>query len=62
MLRTTLSAYLGRSRGVLTDPARIVICAGFSQAVTVLSRALRDVGISELAFRARSRASDMPVP
>ena len=50
VLRTTLSAYLGRSRGVLADPARIVICAGYSHGLTVLSRALRQVGITELAF------------
>nr|WP_042196321.1 PLP-dependent aminotransferase family protein [Kibdelosporangium sp. MJ126-NF4]CEL22549.1 Transcriptional regulator, GntR family domain / Aspartate aminotransferase [Kibdelosporangium sp. MJ126-NF4]CTQ89405.1 Transcriptional regulator, GntR family domain / Aspartate aminotransferase (EC 2.6.1.1) [Kibdelosporangium sp. MJ126-NF4] len=50
VLRATLSAYLARSRGVLTDPARIVICAGFSHAMTVLGHALQDVGISEMAF------------
>lgn len=50
VLRTTLSAYLGRSRGVLADPARIVICAGYSQGLIALGRALRDVGITEMAF------------
>jgi GntR family transcriptional regulator/MocR family aminotransferase len=50
VLRSTLSAYLGRSRGVLADPARIVICAGFSHALTVLGRALQTVGIKEMAF------------
>jgi GntR family transcriptional regulator/MocR family aminotransferase len=50
VLRTTLSAYLGRSRGVLADPARVVICSGFSHAVSVVSRALQDVGIAEMAF------------
>ncbi|TCO54917.1 PLP-dependent aminotransferase family protein [Actinocrispum wychmicini] len=50
VLRTTLSAYAGRSRGVRTDPARIVICAGFSHAIGVLGRALRRVGITEMAF------------
>ncbi|WP_028924168.1 PLP-dependent aminotransferase family protein [Pseudonocardia acaciae] len=50
VLRTTLSAYLGRSRGVLADPARMVICAGFSHALTVLGRALGDIGITETAF------------
>jgi len=50
VLRTTLAAYLGRSRGVLADPARIVIVAGFTQAMTVLGHALADVGIGELAF------------
>ena len=50
VLRTTLAAYLGRSRGVLADPARLVIVAGFSHAVTVLSSAFADLGMHELAF------------
>jgi GntR family transcriptional regulator/MocR family aminotransferase len=50
VLRTMLSAYLGRSRGVLADPARIVVCAGYTHAITVLGRALQDVGITEMAF------------
>lgn len=50
VLRATLSAYLARSRGVLADPARIVVCAGFAHAMTVLGRALQDVGIGEMAF------------
>jgi GntR family transcriptional regulator/MocR family aminotransferase len=50
VLRTTLAAYLGRSRGVLADPARIVIVAGFTQAMTVLGHALADLGIHEMAF------------
>ena len=50
VLRATLSAYLGRSRGVLADPARIVVCAGFAHAMHVLGRALRELGITETAF------------
>ncbi|CAM3799968.1 PLP-dependent aminotransferase family protein [Kibdelosporangium persicum] len=50
VLRATLSAYLGRSRGVLADPARIVICAGFSHAMIVLGHALQSIGINEMAF------------
>lgn len=50
VLRTALASYLGRSRGVLADPARIVVVAGFSQAMTVLGHAFSDVGIRELAF------------
>jgi GntR family transcriptional regulator / MocR family aminotransferase len=50
VLRTTLASYLGRSRGVLADPARIVVVAGFSHAMTVLSYALADLGMHELAF------------
>ncbi|PRY31666.1 PLP-dependent aminotransferase family protein [Umezawaea tangerina] len=49
-LREALAAYLGRSRGVRADPARIVVCAGFTQAVAVLGRALRDLGSTRMAF------------
>jgi GntR family transcriptional regulator / MocR family aminotransferase len=39
-LRRALAAYLGRVRGVLTDPATIVICTGYAQALGLLARAL----------------------
>jgi GntR family transcriptional regulator / MocR family aminotransferase len=50
VLRNTLAAYLGRSRGVLADPARIVVVAGFSHALAVLGHAFADLGLLELAF------------
>ncbi|WP_459721691.1 aminotransferase-like domain-containing protein [Actinophytocola sp. KF-1] len=50
VLRNTLAAYLGRSRGVLADPARIVVVAGFTHAITVLSHAFADLGMTETAF------------
>jgi GntR family transcriptional regulator/MocR family aminotransferase len=50
VLRATLAAYLGRSRGVLADPARIVVVAGFSHAVVVLAQAFAELGMSEMAF------------
>ena len=49
-LRDSLAGYLARSRGVVADPARIVVCGGFSHALAVLTRALRSLGIGELAF------------
>ena len=39
-LRLALAAYLGRTRGVLADPERIVVCAGFSEALALLCGAL----------------------
>jgi GntR family transcriptional regulator / MocR family aminotransferase len=39
-LRTALAAYLGRTRGVLADPERIVICSGFTQGLALLCRTL----------------------
>ncbi|MFJ4712423.1 PLP-dependent aminotransferase family protein [Streptomyces sp. NPDC088785] len=35
-LRTALSAYLARSRGVRTEPGRIVVCSGFAHALRLL--------------------------
>ncbi|MBA2324249.1 MAG: hypothetical protein H0V92_09650 [Pseudonocardiales bacterium] len=45
-----MSASLARCRGVLADPARIVVCSGFSHALCVLASALRDLGSTEMAF------------
>ncbi|WP_328614162.1 PLP-dependent aminotransferase family protein [Amycolatopsis sp. NBC_00355] len=49
-LRDTLAAYLARSRGVVADPARIVVCHGYSHAIAVLARALSGLSINEMAF------------
>ncbi|MDT8916161.1 PLP-dependent aminotransferase family protein [Amycolatopsis sp. PS_44_ISF1] len=49
-LRAALAAYLSRSRGVLTDPQRIVVCCGFSHAVALISRVLCERGVTEMAF------------
>jgi GntR family transcriptional regulator / MocR family aminotransferase len=37
-LRTALADYLGRARGVLTDPKHILICSGYVQALALLAR------------------------
>ncbi|MGY1499200.1 MocR-like pyridoxine biosynthesis transcription factor PdxR [Streptomyces sp. QTS52] len=39
-LRTALSAYLGRARGVLAPPERIVITSGYVQGLALLTRVL----------------------
>ncbi|WP_410652205.1 PLP-dependent aminotransferase family protein [Amycolatopsis sp. cmx-4-54] len=49
-LRETLAAYLARSRGVIADPARILVCSGFSHAIAVLARVLHARGADEIAF------------
>ncbi|MEU5836848.1 PLP-dependent aminotransferase family protein [Streptomyces diacarni] len=36
--RRALADYLARARGVRADPGRIVVCAGFAQGVSLLSR------------------------
>ncbi|TNC24603.1 MocR-like pyridoxine biosynthesis transcription factor PdxR [Amycolatopsis alkalitolerans] len=50
VLREALSRYLSRSRGVLAEPDRIVVCAGFTHGLTVLARVLHARGDTELAF------------
>jgi GntR family transcriptional regulator/MocR family aminotransferase len=49
-LREALAGYVTRTRGVLADPGRIVLCAGFSHAIAILSGVLRDRGAEEIAF------------
>jgi GntR family transcriptional regulator/MocR family aminotransferase len=48
-LRTALTAYLGRVRGVRTGPDQIVICGGFSQGLALICRALRRRGATRVA-------------
>jgi GntR family transcriptional regulator / MocR family aminotransferase len=49
-LRVALAAYLGRARGVLADPERIVICAGYAEALALLGTALRACGTLTVAM------------
>ncbi|EFH28824.1 MULTISPECIES: PLP-dependent aminotransferase family protein [Streptomyces] len=48
-LRTALSAYLARARGVRADPERIVVCAGFSHGLRLLGAVLRARGARTVA-------------
>jgi len=43
-LRTALAGHLGRARGVVADPARVVVCAGTAGALPLVWQALRDRG------------------
>ncbi|MEU4770663.1 PLP-dependent aminotransferase family protein [Micromonospora sp. NPDC023644] len=49
-LRTALAGYLGRARGVLADPDRIVVTTGYVQALVLLAAVLRDAGRPVLAM------------
>ncbi|MEU7131906.1 PLP-dependent aminotransferase family protein [Streptomyces sp. NPDC046261] len=44
-LRAALADYLARARGVRADPERIVVCAGFTQGLTLLGQVLRRRGV-----------------
>jgi GntR family transcriptional regulator/MocR family aminotransferase len=70
-LRDALVAYLGRVRGVAATPERMLVCAGFTQGLTLVCRALRRrgaqrVGVEDPCFGLHRRAIAMtglePVP
>ena len=48
-LRTALTAYLGRVRGVRAGPDQIVVCGGFSQGLALICRSLRQRGVTRVA-------------
>jgi GntR family transcriptional regulator / MocR family aminotransferase len=54
-LRVALAEYLGRVRGVRIDPERIVVTQGFTQALDLLCRVLRDRGATTLTFETPSQ-------
>jgi GntR family transcriptional regulator / MocR family aminotransferase len=47
-LRHALSAYLRRVRGVAVDPEAVVVCAGATQGLAVLARALSNEGVDAI--------------
>jgi GntR family transcriptional regulator/MocR family aminotransferase len=48
-LRVTLADYLGRVRGVVADPERIVVTNGYSQGLTLVCQGLVAAGASRIA-------------
>lgn len=48
-LRTALADYLGRTRGVLTTPDRVVVTSGYYQSVGLLCEVLRSGGADRVA-------------
>ncbi|MGZ9161112.1 MAG: MocR-like pyridoxine biosynthesis transcription factor PdxR [Candidatus Limnocylindrales bacterium] len=59
-LRTALREYLVRVRGVRTSVDRIVITGGFTQALDLLSRVLRDRGATSIGFETPSSDNAWP--
>ncbi|MEW2413604.1 PLP-dependent aminotransferase family protein [Streptomyces sp. NPDC046866] len=53
-LREALAGYLARARGVYADPDRIVLCAGFVHALTLLAGVLRARRVREVAVEGYS--------
>jgi GntR family transcriptional regulator/MocR family aminotransferase len=48
-LRTALAAHIGRTRGAVADPERIVVCGGLAQGLHVVWRALGRHGAQRIA-------------
>jgi GntR family transcriptional regulator/MocR family aminotransferase len=48
-LRTVLSGYLARARGVRASPDRIVVCTGFTQGLALLCQVLPGTGVTRIA-------------
>ena len=49
-LRAALAGYLGRTRGVLAEPERIVVCSGYTQGLAIICGALRSSGVRAIAM------------
>ena len=49
-LRLALAAQLGRARGVVAAPDRLLVCSGFSQGFSLLCRALVDRGARRIGL------------
>ncbi|MHB1468229.1 MAG: MocR-like pyridoxine biosynthesis transcription factor PdxR [Solirubrobacteraceae bacterium] len=49
-LREELAAYLGRARGAVAEPERMVVCTGFTQGLSLLCRTLAAQGVAAVAL------------
>ncbi len=56
-LRHALAGYLSRARGVRTDAERIVVCAGYTQALALLCDVLTGHGATTMAIEAYGHRS-----
>jgi GntR family transcriptional regulator/MocR family aminotransferase len=56
-LRHALAAYLSRARGVRADPECVVVCAGFTQALSLLCEVLAARGAVRMAVEAYGHRS-----
>jgi GntR family transcriptional regulator/MocR family aminotransferase len=60
-LRSALADYLGRVRGVVADPARVVVTSGYSQGQGIVCRVLAARGARRIAFENPSHAEQRRV-
>jgi len=52
VLRVAIAEYVGRTRGVLATPDRIVVCSGMAQGVELLCKTLYGSGVRSIAVEA----------
>jgi len=52
VLRVAIAEYVGRARGVLTTPDRIIVCSGFAQGLELLCETLQANGVRSIAVEA----------
>jgi GntR family transcriptional regulator/MocR family aminotransferase len=60
-LRSALAAYLGRVRGVVADPDRVVVTNGYTQGLGLVCRALAISGATRVALEDPSNPEDAMV-
>ncbi|MDA3624992.1 PLP-dependent aminotransferase family protein [Saccharopolyspora oryzae] len=62
LLREALADYLARVRAVATAPERIIVCNGYTQALSLLSKALHDQGVDSMDFEDPSAPQLRTIP
>jgi len=60
-LRTSLADYLGRVRGVVAEPARVVVTSGYIQGLGIVCRALAASGVRRIAIEDPSAPEQGPI-
>jgi GntR family transcriptional regulator/MocR family aminotransferase len=60
-LRTVLADYLGRVRGVVAEPARMVVTSGYIQGLGLVCRALAARGVRRIAIEDPSAPEQGPI-
>jgi GntR family transcriptional regulator/MocR family aminotransferase len=60
-LRTALADYLGRVRGVVAEPGRIVVTSGYIQGLGLVCRALAAGGVQRIAIEDPSAPEQGPI-
>jgi len=60
-LRVALAEYLGRVRGVVAEPARVVVTSGYIQGLGLVCRALAERGVRRIAIEDPSAPEQGPI-